>query len=75
MMDLIRWAGIAVCGIGAASFIAAALWLLVMVVDHLGSALWKKLLALYDLRTLQYHLRVLDAQGKTLRKQEEHGDD
>ncbi|WP_220815671.1 hypothetical protein [Pseudomonas paralcaligenes] len=69
------WVGWGVMAAGGFLLMGLLLIAGIAVVNHFGRALWEKLLALYDLHTLRAHLRMLEAQGKTLRKPEGSDDD
>lgn len=57
--------GAATCVAGGMLLVGATLACAVVVVNTIGSSLWKKLLALHDVRVLQQHLAELDERGKT----------
>lgn len=65
------YTGYATMVVGALLLGGLLLWLAVEILDHFGGKLWKKLCAYHDIRLLRTTLQQLEAQGKTMGKEEQ----
>lgn len=71
MNSIALWLGGAAMIVGGVLLIAFLLWVGVIAIDHVGSKLWKKLCAYYDIQLIRKTLRELEVQGKTMSKEEQ----